>query len=97
MTLSHAFDRWDVVARYSFFGAWYDDHAAAEFDGYGLADVLVRYHFANGLAVTLGAENALDRYPDEAINYGNGRRYPRYSAAGHNGALIYARVAFSMP
>ena len=96
VTLRHGFDEWDVVARYSYFGAWYDDHSAAHFDGYGLADVLVRYTFASGLAVTLGAENALDQYPDEAINYGNGRRYPRYSPAGHNGALVHARVSFSM-
>ena len=96
VTLRHGFARWDVVARYSHFGAWYDDHSAAEFGGYGLADVLVRYTFANGLAITLGAENALDEYPDEAINYGNGRRYPRYSPAGHNGALLFAKVSFSM-
>ena len=96
LTLRHGFARWDVVARYSHFGAWYDDHSAAEFGGYGLADVLVRYTFANGLAITLGAENALDEYPDEAINYGNGRRYPRYSPAGHNGTLLFAKVSFSM-
>ena len=54
VTLRHGFDQWDVVARYSYFGAWYDDHSAAEFGGYGLADVLVRYNFASGLAVTLG-------------------------------------------
>jgi len=96
LTLRHGFARWDVVARYSHFGAWYDDHSAAEFGGYGLADVLVRYTFANGLAITVGAENALDEYPDEAINYGNGRRYPRYSPAGHNGALLFAKVSFSM-
>ena len=96
MTLRHSFDRWDVVARYSYFGTWYDDHGVAEFDGYGLADVLVRYNFASGLTVALGAENVLDEYPDEAINYGNGRKYPRYSPAGHNGALIFAKVSFEI-
>ena len=97
VTLRHGFDRWDVVARYSYFGAWYDDHSAAEFGGYGLADLLVRYNLVNGVAVTLGAENVFDEYPDEAVNYGNGRRYPRYSPGGHNGALVYAKVSFSMP
>ena len=97
VTLQHNFDRWDVLARYSYFGGWYDDHSAAEFGGYGLADVLVRYNFANGVAVTLGAENVFDEYPDETINYGNGRRYPRYSPAGYNGALVFAKVSLSMP
>ena len=96
LTYRQSFNQWDVVARYSFFGDWYDDHAGADFSGYGLADVQISYHFASGLAVTLGAENALDEYPDEAIDYGNGRRYPRYAPAGHNGALVYAKVSFSM-
>ena len=97
LTYRQSFNQWDVVARYSFFGDWYDDHAGADFSGYGLAAVQMSYNFASGLAVTLGAENALDEYPDEAINYGNGRRYPRYAPAGHNGALAYAKVSFSMP
>ena len=96
LTATHSMDQWYLVARYSYFGEWYDDHSAAEFDGYGLVDVLARYDFANGLSVTLGAENALDVYPDEAINYGNGRKYPRYSPAGHNGALVYVKVNYSL-
>ena len=96
LRLNHSTDRWDLVARYRYSGDWYDDHSAAEFDGYGRADLLVRYNFASGLAIELGADNVLDQYPDKAINYGNGRKYPRYSPAGHNGALIYTKVRFSM-
>ena len=96
LTATHSIDRWYLVARYSYFGDWYDDHSAAEFDGYGLADLLVQYSFAGGLAVTVGAENLFDEYPDEAINFGNGRKYPRYSPAGHNGALVYAKVSYTM-
>ena len=96
VTATHTIDQWYLVARYSFFGEWYDDHSAAEFDGYGLTDLLAQYNLANGLSVTLGAENVLDVYPDEAINYGNGRKYPRYSPAGHNGALVYFKVSYSM-
>ena len=96
VTASHSIDQWYLVLRYSHFGEWYDDHSAAEFDGYGLADLLVQYNFAGGLALTLGAENFLDQYPDKAVNFGNGRKYPRYSPAGHNGALVYAKVSYSM-
>lgn len=96
LTYRQTFHQWDLAARYSYFGDWYDDHAGADFDGYGLADIQVRYNFANGLALTLGAENVLDEYPDEAINYGNGRLYPRYAPAGHNGALIFAKVSVSL-
>ena len=96
LTYRQSFNQWDLAARYSYFGDWYDDHAGADFDGYGLADIQVRYNFANGLTLTVGAENALDEYPDEAINYGNGRRYPRYAPAGHNGALVFAKLSVSL-
>ena len=96
LTVTHSIDQWNLVARYSYFGDWYDDHSAAEFDGYGLADLLLQYNFASGLALTLGGENVLNEYPDTAINFGNGRKYPRYSPAGHNGALVHAKVSYSM-
>ena len=96
VTATHTIDQWYLVARYSYFGEWYDDHSAAEFDGYGLTDLLAQYNLASGLSVTLGAENVLDVYPDDAINFGNGRKYPRYSPAGHNGALVYFKVSYSM-
>ncbi|MCY4342609.1 MAG: TonB-dependent receptor [Gammaproteobacteria bacterium] len=96
LTLAHSVNNWYLVGRYSYFGEWYDDHSAAEFDGYGLVDLLAQYNFASGMSVSVGAENALDEYPDKAINAGNGRKYPRYSPAGHNGALIYAKISYSM-
>ena len=89
-------DRWDIVARYSHFGDWYDDHAGDDFSGYGMVDVQVQRHMANGMTITIGSENILDQYPDEAINYGNGRRYPRYSPAGHNGTLIFAKFSMTL-
>ena len=96
LTLTHSINNWYLVGRYSYFGEWYDDHSAAEFDGYGLVDLLAQYNFDSGLAVSVGAENALNEYPDKSINPGNGRKYPRYSPAGHNGALIYAKISYSM-
>ena len=96
LTYRQTVNQWDLVARYSFFGDWYDDHAGADFSGYGLVDIQARYNFASGLALTVGAENALDQYPDEAINYGNGRRYPRYAPAGHNGMLVFAKVSVGL-
>ena len=96
LTLTHSINNWYLVGRYSYFGEWYDDHSAAEFDGYGLVDLLAQHNFDSGLAVTVGAENALNEYPDKSINPGNGRKYPRYSPAGHNGALIYAKISYSM-
>ncbi len=96
LTLTHSMDQWDFLGRYSYYGDWYDDHSAADFDGYGLVDVQAKYNFLNGLAFTVGAENVLDEYPDLTINYGNGRKYPRYAPGGYNGALVYAKLSYAM-
>ena len=96
LTLTHSMDQWDFLGRYSYYGDWYDDHSAADFDGYGLVDVQAKYNFLSGLAISVGAENVLDEYPDLTINYGNGRKYPRYAPGGYNGALVYAKLSYSM-
>ena len=96
VSLRHSRDSWDVTARYNFYGSWYDDHSAAEFDGYGLVDVLGTIHVNEEISLTIGVENLLDTYPAETINYGNGRLYPRYSPAGYNGQLVFAAVNFQM-
>ena len=96
LTLSHGIDQWDLVARYGYYGDWYDDHSGRKFDGYGLVDVQAQYNFLNGLSVALGAENVLDQYPDLHLDTGDGGKYPRYSPAGYNGALVYAKVGYSM-
>lgn len=96
LTVTHSIGQWELLGRYRYFGDWYDDHAGDEFDGYGYLDLQAQYSLPSGLAVALGAENVLDEYPDLAPNYGNGRKYPRYAPAGHNGALVYARLTYSM-
>ena len=89
-----SFSQFNAVARYSYYGEWYDDHAGTDFDGYGYLDLLASYNLDNGWQISIGIENSLDSYPDEAINYGNGRRYPRYAPAGHNGRMVFAKVSF---
>ena len=96
LSYRHARDVWDLTLRYNFFGEWYDDHSAAEFDGYGLFDVLGTYDFSDNLRITIGIENLWDQYPDETVNFGNGRKYPRYSPAGYNGRLVFASAHFDM-
>ena len=94
-TATHTRDQWQFLARYNYFGEWYDDHSADDFDGYGMVDLSARYHFESGLALTLGAENILDQYPDKTISYGNGRKYPRYSPGGYNGRLLYTQLSYA--
>ncbi len=91
----YSLERIDLTARYNFYGSWYDDHSAAEFDGYGYVDLLGTLVVTDQISVSAGIENAFDAYPDETISYGNGRLYPRYSPAGYNGTLVYVSTKLS--
>lgn len=96
LTYRHTKEVWDLTVRYNFYGEWYDDHSAATFDGYAPIDVLGTYDFSENLMISVGIENILDTYPDETINFGNGRLYPRYSPAGYNGRLIFGSVRYTL-
>ena len=96
VTITHARNNWYFMSRFGHYGEWYDDHTGNFEAGYSLLDVLAQYHFNSGFSVSLGAENVTDEYPDEAVNFGNGRKYPRYAPGGSNGSLIYARINYSL-
>ena len=91
----YSLERVDLTARYNFYGSWYDDHSAAEFDGYGYVDLLGTLVVTDSISVSAGIENAFDAYPEETISFGNGRLYPRYSPAGYNGTLVYVSTKLS--
>ena len=96
LTYRHTKEVWDLTVRYNFYGEWYDDHSATTFDGYAPIDVLGTYDYSENLMISVGIENILDTYPDETINFGNGRLYPRYSPAGYNGRLIFGSVRYAL-
>lgn len=61
-----------------------------------LLDLTASYA-VNGWEFTLGGDNVLDEYPDEAIfaNTNSGQfAYPSQSPFGFNGAYVYGRVAY---
>ena len=96
MSAVHSRAQWDLVARYNYFGEWYDSDDNHVHDGYGLLDLSAQYAFANGMSVAVGSDNVLDTYPDKAVRSpSSGRLYPRYSPAGYQGRILYARLGFS--
>ena len=93
--VNHATGAWDMSGRFNYFGSWFDSDDNHIHDGYGLLDVSARYSLSDRLSITLGSDNILDAYPDEAQRSpSSGRLYPRYSPAGYNGRLVYGRVQF---
>ena len=95
LTAEHSMERLSLMARANYFGSWFDSDDNHVHDGYAYLDLSARYDVASNFSVILGADNALDQYPDEAVRSpSSGRLYPRYSPAGYNGRLMYGRVRY---
>ena len=91
----HSTERWDLGARVNYFGSWFDSDDGRVHEGYAYLDLSARVHVGGNVALILGADNALDAYPDEAVRSpSSGRLYPRYSPGGYNGRLVYGRVRY---
>ena len=90
----HSWQRWRLSARYNHYGEWFDTDDGTAHDGYGLLDLALEREFGKA-RLSLGADNVLDAYPDEAVRSpSSGRLYPRYSPAGYNGRVVYGRLRY---
>ncbi len=85
----------NAVARFNYFGGWYDSEEDEDFGGYSMVDVSVSYRFSGGVRATVGADNILDTYPELNPNRftGLGNKYSQYSPGGFNGRFAYVRIA----
>ena len=91
LAASHTRGNTTLSARYNYYGSWFDSDDGASHDGYGYLDLGVRYD-VDRFSFAVGLDNALDTYPDVANRSpSSGRLYPRYSPAGYNGRMLYAR------
>ena len=83
-----------AVARFNYFGGWYDSEEDEDFGGYGMADLSLSYRFGGDVQATLGADNVLDAYPELNPNRftGLGNKYSQYAPAGFNGRFMWLRV-----
>ncbi len=84
-----------ALARFNYFGGWYDSEEDEDFGGYGTADLSVSYRIRDGLRATIGADNILGTYPEPNPNRftGLGNKYSQYAPAGFNGRFMWLRIA----
>jgi len=105
-TLSGAWnlDRWDFVlgaTRYGEFTTRVGETGNPDFDQtYGAiwtVDASASFKPSQGWALTVGADNLLNEYPDRTIapnaNH-NQFPYSSQSPSGFNGAFVYGRIAY---
>ena len=86
-----------AVARFNYFGGWYDSEEDEDFGGYSLADASVSYRIRDGLVATVGADNVFDAYPELNPNRftGLGNMYSQYAPGGFNGRFVYLRITLA--
>ena len=84
---------WDgVYERYAPYG-----EGTARYPGKQLIDFEVARTFADRWMLTIGGENALNKFPGEYPDAGDqsGQRYGEYSPFGFNGGFFYSRLTYS--
>ena len=105
---NHLARRVNFLARLSYYGSYWDDEDAANnlgsamavlypfYSGKPLLDLEVGFPFGDTVTLSVGAQNALNTYPDvndlAADRVGN--IYGQFSPFGFNGAYYYTRISY---
>lgn len=94
ISVTHARGPFDLTARYSRHGGWYDSEENLDFDGYGTVDAAVSYAVTDSLSLTLAAENLFDTTPQRNPNArsGLGNLYSQYAPGGFNGRFVFLKL-----
>ena len=106
--LTQQVGRVSVLGRLNYFGGWYDfDSGFAQsylpsagiaqgfFDGRPILDVEASIALGGGTTLAIGAQNALNTYPDESARAMSvGEKYSEYTPWGFNGAYYYVRIGY---
>ncbi len=109
VSMTHAAERFNLMARLHYFGGWWDSedannwlgrslaHTYDEYSGEYLLDVEVGVPLRDQMSLAIGAQNLLNEYPDEHpyAAAGVGNRYGQFSPFGFNGAYYYLRLNYS--
>ncbi len=96
LSVDHMTGAWQWLARVNYYAGWYDPDQARSYGGEFQLDLEGQYQFSNHLRLTVGAQNALNGYPDENPNARStvGDRYSEIAPLGFNGGLWYLRLMY---
>ncbi len=96
-------DHWDLNLAATRYGSFTVRNSATAlrdqtYDGSWVLDASVSYKPSENWALTLGADNLLDEYPDRTVDLQNSTwgmlPYSNYSPYGFNGAYVYGRITY---
>ncbi len=99
LTLTQALtDNLGVLGRWSYYSSWWDDDDQQAYGSeFLLFDLESSYSLANGLMVSVGAQNILNTYSDENPNAAaaTGNKYSQFTPFGYSGAFWYGKFTYS--
>ena len=95
VTGKHALGGVRLLARLSYYDGWFDSRDDTSYGGNHLVDLEASYSLSETATVTVGGQNALNRYPQENPNaVFSGNRYGPNSPFGSNGGFYYLRFGY---
>ena len=85
-----------ALARLSYYGGWFDSRDDRGYPGEYLADLEASYPLTASASVTIGAQNALNRYPQENPNAAAvaGNLYSAQTPFGASGGFVYVKAGY---
>ena len=85
-----------ALARLSYYAGWFDARDARAYPGEYLVDLEASYPVTEAASVTIGAQNALNRYPQENPDAATvaGNRYSSQTPFGASGGFVYVKAGY---
>ena len=107
-SMSHFSERWDLMARATYYGAHYDERGtigaavdpSAEIESTVYLDLELGFQATDNLRIALGGVNVTDEFigeigPPNSNRLSVGLQYPRRSAANYEGGSWYLKGIYS--
>ena len=85
-----------ALARLSYYAGWFDARDDRAYPGESLIDLEASYPVTEAASVTIGAQNALNRYPQENPDAAAvaGNRYSSMTPFGASGGFVYVKAGY---
>ncbi len=95
LSAAHPFGRVRTLLRGTWYDGWYDIGDEFDYPGRFVVDAEASLDLSGNAAITVGAQNLLNAYPDESPTALNvGARYPESTPFGFNGGYYYVRLSY---
>ncbi len=96
LAAKRAWDTLSGLARLSYYSGWFDSRDDWSYPGEFVVDVEASYSLGESASVSMGAQNALNQYPEEYPAAGaiSGNRYSPSTPFGASGGFYYVKAGY---